>query len=54
MRSSGLLRRNNLSRSNRLERTGRLKIEVIGAGAVGSACLLSSILRGIARVRLLW
>jgi L-lactate dehydrogenase len=26
-----------------------MKIGVIGAGAVGSACLLSSILRGIAR-----
>jgi L-lactate dehydrogenase len=49
MRSSGSLRRSNLSRSNGLERTGRLKIGVIGAGAVGSACLLSSILRGIAR-----
>jgi len=49
MRSSGSLRRNNLSRSNGLERTGHLKIGVIGAGAVGSACLLSSILRGIAR-----
>ena len=48
MRSSGSLRRNNLSSSNGLERTGRLKIGVIGAGAVGSACLLSS-LRGIAR-----
>ena len=49
IRSSGSLRRSNLSRSNGLERTGRLKIGVIGAGAVGSACLLSSILRGIAR-----
>src|SRR5260370_12208782 len=28
---------------------GQMKIGVIGAGAVGSACLLSSILRGIAR-----
>jgi len=28
---------------------GPLKIGVIGAGAVGSACLLSSILRGVAR-----
>jgi shikimate 5-dehydrogenase len=28
---------------------GRMKIGVIGAGAVGSACLLSSILRGTAR-----
>ena len=37
------------SRSNGLERTGRLKIGVIDAGAVGSARLLSSILRGIAR-----
>ena len=26
-----------------------MKIGVIGAGAVGSACLLSSILRGVAR-----
>ena len=26
-----------------------MKIGVIGAGAVGSACLISSILRGIAR-----
>jgi glutamyl-tRNA reductase len=49
MRSSGSLRRNNLSSSNGMERTGCLKIGVIGAGAVGSACLLSSILRGIAR-----
>jgi malate/lactate dehydrogenase len=49
MRSSGSLRRSNLSRSNGLERTGRLKIGVIDAGAVGSARLLSSILRGIAR-----
>src|SRR5437870_10717734 len=32
-----------------MERTGQMKIGVIGAGAVGSACLLSSILRGIAR-----
>src|SRR5437870_9600038 len=32
-----------------MERTDRMKIGVIGAGAVGSACLLSSILRGIAR-----
>jgi hypothetical protein len=30
-------------------RTDQMKIGVIGAGAVGSACLLSSILRGIAR-----
>jgi L-lactate dehydrogenase len=28
---------------------GRMKIGVIGAGAVGSACLLASILRGVAR-----
>ena len=26
-----------------------MKIGVIGAGAVGSACLLSSVLRGVAR-----
>src|SRR5947208_13060799 len=32
-----------------MEPTGQMKIGVIGAGAVGSACLLSSILRGIAR-----
>src|SRR5437870_1090724 len=32
-----------------MERTGQMKIGVIGAGAVGSACLLSSILRGVAR-----
>src|ERR1700686_4461756 len=32
-----------------MEWTGHMKIGVIGAGAVGSACLLSSILRGIAR-----
>src|SRR5258705_7815606 len=32
-----------------MERTGQMKIGVIGAGAVGSACVLSSILRGIAR-----
>jgi len=32
-----------------MERTGRMKIGVIGAGAVGSSCLLSSILRGVAR-----
>jgi shikimate 5-dehydrogenase len=32
-----------------MERTRQMKIGVIGAGAVGSACLLSSILRGIAR-----
>ena len=28
---------------------GQMKIGVIGAGAVGGACLLSSILRGVAR-----
>src|SRR5438876_11735490 len=32
-----------------MDRTGEMKIGVIGAGAVGSACLLSSVLRGIAR-----
>jgi L-lactate dehydrogenase len=32
-----------------MERTGKMKMGVIGAGAVGSACLLASILRGIAR-----
>ena len=32
-----------------MEWTGQTKIGVIGAGAVGSACLLSSIMRGIAR-----
>src|SRR5205085_10409793 len=32
-----------------MERTGQMKIGVIGAGAVGSACLLSNILRGSAR-----
>src|SRR3984893_18068941 len=32
-----------------MEWTGQMKIGVIGAGAVGSACLLSSIMRGIAR-----
>src|SRR6266705_1899961 len=32
-----------------MQRTGQVKIGVIGAGAVGSACVLSSILRGIAR-----
>src|SRR5437762_5622744 len=32
-----------------LDRRSKMKIGVIGAGAVGSACLLSSIVRGIAR-----
>ena len=32
-----------------MEWSGQTKIGVIGAGAVGSACLLSSIMRGIAR-----
>src|SRR3984893_9282909 len=32
-----------------MEWTGQMKIGVIGAGAVGSACLLSSIMRGIER-----
>ena len=32
-----------------MERIDRMKIGVIGAGAVGSACLLSAVLRGVAR-----
>jgi lactate/malate dehydrogenase family protein len=32
-----------------LERIAGMKIGVIGAGAVGSACLLSTVLRGVAR-----
>jgi L-lactate dehydrogenase len=32
-----------------MERMRQVKIGVVGAGAVGSACLLSSILRGVAR-----
>jgi hypothetical protein len=48
MRSSGSLRRSNLSRSNGLERTGRLKIGVIGAGAVGSAQVNTATMPGTA------
>src|SRR5207237_10262284 len=44
-----ILRRAVEERLVELEPTGQMKIGVIGAGAVGSACLLSSILRGIAR-----
>jgi hypothetical protein len=43
------LRRKNLSPSKGMERRGRMRIGVIGAVAVGSTCLLSSTLCGIAR-----
>jgi hypothetical protein len=52
VRSSGSLRRTTCP-VQRIGATGRLKIGVTGAGAVGSACSLSSILRRH-RARLLW